>query len=261
MAYHEEALTSLAQKVFEELEPTRWIDLYSKSYPDLSMDEAYRVQFMVAEMRREAGHHQIGMKIGLSNPVIQQQFGVNEPVFGHMFDIMGLDGNAIDADKYITPIIEPEITFLLKKDIKGPGVTRADVLAATEGVFASIEIPNKRYMDQTVTAQDMLVVDTMAQGLVLGNTLYDPHNLDLRSQGVILEINGEVLATGAGAAVLDHPANSLVWLANRLVDFHTYLEAGSLVPAGSFTAAAFPKKGDMVKVTFTQLGSVEAHFA
>jgi 2-keto-4-pentenoate hydratase len=260
MAYPEEVLTALAQKIFDELGPTRQIDLYTKGCPDLSMEEAYRVQFMLAKMRREAGHHQIGMKIGLSNPAIQQQFGVNEPVFGHMFDIMGLDDNAIDTDKYITPIIEPEITFLLKKDLKGPGVTRADVLAATEGVFASIELPNKRYPDQTVSAQDMLVVDTMAQGLVLGNTLYDPRNLDLRSQGVILEINGNVLATGAGAAVLDHPANSLAWLANRLVDFGSFLKAGAIVPAGSFTAAAFPKKGDRVKVTFTQLGSVEAYF-
>ncbi len=260
MAYPEAELNALAQKVFDELDPTRKITLYTGEYPDLTMGEAYRVQFEVAEKRRVAGHHQVGMKIGLSNPVVQQQFGVNEPVFGHMFDIVGLDCHDIDTGRYLKPIVEPEITFLLKKDLKGPGVTRFDVLAATEGVFASIELPNNRYEEKSVTAQDMLVLDTMAQGLVLGDMLCDPHNIDLRTQGVVLEINGQMVATGAGAAVLDHPANSLAWLANRLVDYGTYLKAGYLVPAGSFTAAGFPKKGDVVKATFTQLGSVEARF-
>ena len=260
MSYPEAELKSLAQRVFEELGSTRKITLYSKDYPDLTTDEAYHVQFMVAEKRREAGHRQIGMKVGLSNPVVQRQFNVNEPIFGHLMNIVGLESHDIDTNRYLVPIVEPEITFLLKKDLKEPGITRVDVLAATEGVFASIEIPNKRYEEKDLTAADMLLIDTMPEGLVLGDTMHDPHNLDLRSQGVILEINGEVVATGAGAAVLDHPANSLAWLANRLVDFNAYLKAGSLVPSGSFTAAAFPNKGDVVKVTFTQLGCVEARF-
>ncbi|HIJ57022.1 MAG TPA: hypothetical protein HPQ03_12995 [Deltaproteobacteria bacterium] len=260
MAYQDTELKSLAQKIFNELAPNRKIHLYTGDLQDLSIEEAYQVQFEVAEKRRAAGHHQVGMKVGASNPVVQQQFGLHEPIFGHMFDIIGLENHTIDTSRYIKPIVEPEITFLLKKDIKGPGVTRSDVLAATEGVFASIELPNNRYEEKNVTAQDMLVLDTMAQGLVLGDMLCDPHNLDLRTQGVVLEINGRMVATGAGAAVLDHPANSLAWLANRLVDYGTYLKAGYLVPAGSFTAAGFPKKGDVVKATFTQLGSVEARF-
>ena len=260
MAYSDVELRSLAQQIFDELTPNRKIHLYTGVLPDLSIEEAYQVQFMVAEMRRKAGHRQIGMKVGASNPVVQQQFGLDEPIFGHLFDIVGLENHTIDTTEYIKPIIEPEITFLLKKDIKGPGVTRSDVLAATEGVYASIELPNNRYEEKGVTAQDMLVLDTMAQGLVLGDMLYDPRNIDLRTQGVVLEINGQMIATGAGAAVLDHPANSLAWLANRLVDYGTYLKSGYLIPAGSFTAAGFPQKGDVVKATFTQLGSVEARF-
>ena len=260
MTYSETELESLAQRIFDEHGSTRKITSYCNDYPYLSTDEAYRVQFVVAEKRREAGHRHIGMKVGLSNPVVQRQFKVDEPIFGHLINIVGLDSHDIDTSRYLVPIVEPEITFLLKKDLKGPGITRADVLAATEGIFASIEIPNKRYEEKDLSAVDMLLIDTMPEGLVLGDTLFDPHNIDLRAQGVILEINGEVIGTGAGAAVLDHPANSLAWLANRLADFDTYLKEGFLIPSGSFTAAAFPNKGDVVKATFTQLGSVEARF-
>ena len=259
--YTKAELQRIAEKVRGELDRSSPIRLYSDGVPGMTLEEAYQVQFMVAQMRLEKGERQIGFKIGLTEERLQKQFNMKEPVFGHlMSSLVGLDENRIDTDRYVRPIVEPEVTFLLGEDLKGPGITRGHVLAATEGVFASLEIPNMCYAQKDFSPTDIILVDVMAQGLVRGQTMYDVKDIDLSTVSVVLELNGRVSTTGTGASVLGHPADSVVWLANRLVGFDTYLKAGYLVPAGSLTGPCFVEKGDVVKARFSDIGSVDAYF-
>jgi 2-keto-4-pentenoate hydratase len=83
-------------------------------------------------------------------------------------------------------------------------------------------------------------------------------DVDLRLTGCTLHINGELVATGAGGAVLGSPLNSLVWLANTVGPLGVTLEPGHVVLPGSMTKAFPISPGDSIVANMSGLGSVSA---
>ena len=70
-----------------------------------------------------------------------------------------------------------------------------------------------------------------------------PDAVDLRWVGAMLFKNGVVEETGLGAAVLNHPATGVAWLANKIAPYGEFLRAGDVVlPAGvhEFTTVTIP---------------------
>ena len=230
-------------------------------YPGISDRDAYQIQVAAIDLKVSRGARIVGKKTGLTSKAMQQFLGVTEPDFGHLLDSMMLtDGQSIRLSEMIQPRAEPEIAFLLNRDLKGPGIGVTDVLNATESVTASLEIIDSRITDWKIKLADTIADNASSGRVVLGLQRVNPKGFDMRLTGMVFEKNGEIVATGAGAAVLGHPACAVAWLANRLSDFGFLLRAGEVILPGSLCGAIPVTAGDIVTATFDRVGSVSVKF-
>lgn len=237
------------------------LDPLTDRFPDLTITQAYQIQMAAVRNQQKEGRRVVGKKIGLTSQAMQDLLHVHEPDYGQLLDDMVvLNEQPIAADKLIQPRCEGEIAFLLGRDVKGPGVTVADVLAATEAVIPALEIVDCRIRDWKIKIQDTIADNAASARVVLGNKLTPVHNLDLRLVGMVLIKNGQLVATGAGAAALGHPAASVAWLANTLHKFDISLKAGEIILSGSLTTAPPLTAGDSFRVDFDRLGSASVYF-
>ena len=237
------------------------VQAFSERHPSLTQEEAYRIQLANAEAKVRSGAQVIGMKVGYTSRATQQQFGIDEPVFGLLMDSgVRRDGAEIPCAEAISPKIEPEIACLLKEDLKGPGVAVAHALAAIAGVMPSFELVDSRFRDWKANAIDMTADNVGGWGIVLGGRLTPVETIDLRTVGVVLERNGRVVSTGSGAAALGNPADVLAWLANKLASFNLGLKKGQVVITGSLVRAEPIQPGDCYRAEFDRIGVVSATF-
>jgi 2-oxopent-4-enoate/cis-2-oxohex-4-enoate hydratase len=160
----------------------------------------------------------------------------------------------------IQPKAEGEIAFILKHDLMGPGISAADVLRATDGVMACFEIVDSRIRDWKIKIQDTVADNASCGAFVLGDRMVDARSLDLRTCGMVLEKNGEVVVTGAGAATLASPVNAVAWLANTLGKLGMPLKAGEIVLSGALGAMVPVRAGDNLRVTIGGIGSCSVRF-
>jgi 2-keto-4-pentenoate hydratase len=233
----------------------------TETYPGLTISDAYAVQLAAIEQKIGQGAKVVGKKIGLTSKVMQQMFAVDQPDYGHLLDTMVVkNGGEAPMTRLLQPRVEGEIAFLLKRDLRGPGVTEAQVLAATEAVIPAIEIIDSRIRDWKIKLADTIADNASSGMFVLGDTRTPVGQIDLRLVGMVLEKNEELLGTGAGAAALGHPAASVAWLANKLAEFGLSLNAGEVILSGSLAVAPPVTSGDVIMVQFAQLGSVTVKF-
>jgi len=150
--------------------------------------------------------------------------------------------------------VEAEICFVLKDELKGPGVNAARVLAATAGVMPALEIIDSRFKDWKVKIQDTVADNAAAALVVLGGHMTDISNIDLRLIGVVLEKNGQIVATAAGASVLGNPVEAVAWLANKLGEYDIGLLPGELIMSGSVAAAVLAESGSCFTAICDRLG-------
>jgi 2-oxo-hept-3-ene-1,7-dioate hydratase len=232
----------------------------SKTWPDITIEDAYAISTEVARRRTAAGAKLIGHKVGLTSKAMQRSSQIDEPDYGYLFDYMMIaDGAKIPHENYCRPRVEIELAFVLGRPLKGPGVGLTDVLRATEYVVPAIEIVDARLQDPRKIF-DTIADNGAAAGIVIGGRPVKPLDVDLRWVGGIMYCNAEIEETGLAAGVLGHPALGVAWLANKLGQHGTTLEAGHLVLAGSFTRVVFAKKGDTLHADFGPLGGVAVQF-
>lgn len=198
--------------------------------PDITIEDAYRIQLRMIQRRVDAGETIIGKKIGVTSKVVMDMLKVNQPDFGQMTSGMVFsEGEAIRVDSMIAPRAEAEVAFILKRDLEGPGVTPADVLRATECVVPCFEIVDSRIQDWKIKIQDTVADNASCGVLTLGGVRRSPRDLDLALAGMVLEKNGEVISTSTGAAVQGSPVNAVAWLANTLGRLGIGLKAGEVI--------------------------------
>lgn len=256
-----ELIRALGDELYEALRERRTLEPLTARHPDITIEHAYRIQQRMLARRLDAGERVVGKKIGVTSRAVMDMLGVFQPDFGWLTDAMVYgDGQAVPADTLIQPKAEGEIAFVLRRSLKGPGVTAADVLAATEGVMACFEIVDSRIRDWQIRIQDTVADNASCGVFVLGERLVDPREVDLSLCGMVLEKNGEVLATGAGAAALGHPANAVAWLANTLGALDIGLEAGEVVLSGSLAAMVPVRAGDNLRITLGGIGGCSVRF-
>ena len=252
---------ALGDALYTALTSQQTIEPLSTRHPSLTIEDAYAIQQHLLARRIAQGERVIGKKIGVTSEAVMNMLGVFQPDFGWLTDGMVYnEGEAIPASSLIQPKAEGEIAFLLKKTLKGPGVTAADVIAATQGVMTCFEIVDSRIRDWKIKIQDTVADNASCGVFVLGDRLVDPRDVDLGTCGMVLEKNGEIVATGAGAAALGHPANAVAWLANTLGALGIALEAGEVILSGSLAAMVPVKAGDNLRVTIGGIGSCSVRF-
>lgn len=208
----------------------------TKSYPALSVPDAYRIQQANVQRRIELGERIVGHKIGLTAKAMQELFGVNEPDYGHLLDTMMHEpGTPLDLTELIDPQIEVEPAFVLGKRLQGPDLGISQVLAATDYVCVCFEVIDSRIIDWRIRLQDTVADNGSSARVVLGALKVDPHALQLDNLETELEVDGTVVETGNTSAILGHPANGIAWLANRIADFGLTLDVGQVVLPGTCT--------------------------
>ncbi len=255
-------MKALAEMLLAAEQSQKPIPPLTESDPGISVEDAYPIQLLVMEMKKSLGQVVVGKKIGLTSLAMQNMLGVKEPDYGHILDgMVVMEAEKIRTTDLIKPRIEGELAFVLKEDLQGPGVTLTEVIRCSEGVIPSLEIIDSRIVDWKIKLPDTVADNASSARIVLGGTITSLHSLDLRTVGMVLEKNGEVVATAAGAAVLGHPAQAVAWLANKLAAYGIALRKGEVILSGSLTAAMPIGAGDFVRADFGPLGDVKIKFA
>ena len=229
-------------------------------FPSLDWDDAYAIQGKIRERKVSRGIKVAGLKAGLTSQAKMKQMNVSEPVFGFICDYGSrADGGEVEIDGFIAPRVEAEIAFVTKSEIKGP-CHIGTVLQATDFVLPAVEILDSRYENFKFDLISVVADNTSAAGFVTGGNSRRVEDIDLRTLGIVLEKNGEVVELAAGAAVLGHPAESIVMLANMLARKGESIPAGTFVMTGGVTAAVGVERGDHIAVRYQHLGSVSMRF-
>ena len=228
---------------------------------DITIEDAYQIQQRMIQRRLDAGETIIGKKIGVTSKVVMDMLKVNQPDFGMMTSGMVFnEGESIDTSTMIAPRAEAEVAFVLKSDLMGPGVTAADVLRATDFVVPCFEIVDSRIQDWKIKIQDTVADNASCGVFVLGDRVVSPLDVDLNTCGMVLEKNGEIVATGAGAAALGAPANAVAWLANTMGALGIPLKAGEVILSGSLAIMVPVQAGDSLRVTIGGIGGCSVRF-
>lgn len=241
--------------------------LLSLRYPAMTLDDAYGVQAALVARKQQAGAKVIGWKIGLTSRAMQQALNITTPDSGVLLDdMLFADGATIPAGRFIQPRIEAEIAFVMKSRVAGAGVTRAEVLAATDYVAPSLEILDTRILRADLaTGKARVIFDTVSDnaanaGIVLGTARHAVDAVDLRWVGAIVSRDGVVEETGLGAGVLNDPVTGIVWLAHRLARYGMGIEPGEVLLSGSFIRPIEAPSGSRFHADFGTFGEVSLNF-
>ncbi|MDB4967062.1 MAG: 4-oxalocrotonate decarboxylase [Myxococcales bacterium] len=230
--------------------------------PALTIDDAYAISRHLLDRRLADGERVVGKKIGVTSKVVQRALDVHQPDFGWLTDRMRhYSGDELPiGEQLIQPRAEGEIAFVLKRALCGPGITPADVVAATECVMACFEVVDSRIRDWKIRIQDT-IADNASSGLfALSREAFDPRRVDFVTCGMVVEKNGEVISTGAGAAALGSPLACVAWLANTLGAYGVPLEAGEVILSGSLVPLEPVRPGDHMRVRIGGMGAAEVRF-
>lgn len=241
----------IARRLVEAIESRTPLE---PGWKGLDVDGAYAVQDTVLEL---LDRPVVAVKLGLTSRAKQEQMNVDEPLYGWLVEGSLVEpGSDLSRDELIQPRVEPEIAFVTSSELAGGGVTSTHVLAATRAVMPAIDVLDSRYAGYRFTLPDVVADNASAARFALGDPV-PAAGIDLRRVGCVFMKNGELVATAAGAAVLDHPAAAVAWFVRKLAERGRTLPAGSIVLAGALTAAVPVESGDTVTVEIDRIGSLE----
>ncbi len=259
---NEEKIRRHGDELYDAWQARRTVPPLLEREPDITIEDAYRIQLRMVERRVQAGETIVGKKIGVTSKPVQDLLGVYQPDFGQLTSgMVYAEGDTIDLGKLIQPKAEAELAFVLKHDLTGPGITAMDVVRATDYVTPCFEIVDSRITDWKIKIQDTVADNASCGVYVLSKTRGDPRKIDIALAGMVLEKNGELFSTGVGAAVQGSPANAVAWLANTLGSLGIPFKAGEVILSGSQSALVPVTDGDELVCTVGGLGSCRVKFA
>jgi 2-oxo-hept-3-ene-1,7-dioate hydratase len=258
---------SLARRLYEARRTRTQLRHFSREFPDMTLEDGYGIQSEWVKLERADGRSSRGWKIGLTSRAMQLASQITEPDFAPLMDDMFFDtGSDVPFERFIAPRVEVELAFILGKPLAGPGVTLFEVLQATDYVSPALEIIDARIeqFDRDSKAPRK-VFDTIADfaacaGVVLGGRPVKPDAVDLRWVGALLYKNAVIEESGLAAAVLNHPATGVAWLANKIAPFGEALQAGDVILGGSFTRPTPALRGDVIQADYGPLGNISMRF-
>ncbi|MEY2909182.1 MAG: 2-oxopent-4-enoate hydratase [Pseudomonadota bacterium] len=258
---NEQLIHELGDTLFRALENRTTIAPLTETHPAITVDDAYRISLRLLENRLAKGEQVIGKKIGVTSQAVMDMLNVHQPDFGFMTDAMRHDGDMPISQLLIQPRAEGELAFLLKKDLVGPGVTMADVIAATEAIVPCFEVVDSRIHDWKIKIQDT-VSDNASCGLFTINesAAINPDGFDLSTCVMTVTKNGKEISRGLGSAAMGNPAICVAWLANTLGEFGIKLNAGDVILSGSLVPLEPVQAGDSMTVSVEGIGACSVNF-
>ncbi|AJR26782.1 MULTISPECIES: 2-keto-4-pentenoate hydratase [Sphingomonadaceae] len=257
----QEALSAIAQRVDEAQMNGQSLTLPTAEHEGFDIACGYLVQDLLRERWRARGRRLVGYKAGLTSRAKMAQMKVDTPTFGFITADMAVpDGGACPTKLLSRPRVEPEIAFLLKHDIPARLRTEADVLAATEFIVPAIEIIDSRYADYKFDLPSVVADNSSSARYVIGGRPRRPNEIDLRTIGIVVLQNGEIVGEAASGAVLGSPARTIVMLSRWLAERGETLASGSLILTGGACEARLVSNGDTICARFQDMGDVTVRF-
>ena len=221
------------------------------------MDTGYRIQEANLEQRLARGETVVGVKLGLTSEAKQRRMGVYAPFVAWLTDDMVMNlGDPVPQHKLIHPRIEPEIVFVMKDRLEGPGVTRESAMAAVGTIAGGAEVIDSRYRNFRFRAGDVIADNASSGAYVVIDRTVTPDEIDLLVEKVDVSVDGRLQYSGTGEDVQGHPGEALALAANDLARRGKAIEAGWVVLTGGITDAVFAPPGSTVEVRFASLGGV-----
>lgn len=258
----EKFIKHYGQELYDAWRERRTVEPLLKREPDITLDDAYKIQQHYINSRLSAGETIVGKKIGVTSKPLQEFLGVYQPDFGQLTSGMVYrEGENIDLSKLIQPKAEAELAFVLKHDLIGPGITAMDVIRATDYVSPCFEVVDSRITDWQIKIQDTVADNASCGVFVLGDVKADPRDFDMTLAGMVVEMNGEFHSSSTGAAVQGAPANSVAWLANTLGALGIPFRAGEVILSGSQSQLIPVVDGDELVCTIGGLGACSVKFS
>jgi 2-oxo-hept-3-ene-1,7-dioate hydratase len=262
-----ETIRALAQRLYEARKTRVQLRHFSREFPAMTIEDGYAIQREWVKLEMADGRTILGRKIGLTSRAMQLSSQITEPDYAPLMDDMFFDtGGDVPIQRFIAPRVEVELAFVLGRDLKGPGVTLFNVMRATDYATPALEIIDARIEQfDRDTKAPRKVFDTIADfaanaGIVLGGRPVKPDAIDLRWVGALLYKNAVIEESGVAAAVLNHPATGVAWLANKIAAYGEQLSAGDIVLSGSFTRPTTAARGDVVHADYGPLGAISIRF-
>lgn len=256
-----DTITQIADELAAAEAARTMIPLLTARHPGMTVEDSYAVQ---NEWRRRgiaSGRRPVGRKIGLTSKVMQVATGISEPDYGAIFaDMVFENGSVIEHGRFSNVRVEVELAFVLAEPLRGPDITLFDVLRATEYVVPALEVLSSRIEMAGRTIVDTISDNAAMGGMVYGGNPTRPDAIDLRWVSALLYRNETIEESGVAAAVLNHPATGVAWLANKLAQHDDGLAAGEIVLAGSFTRPMWVEKGDTVLADYGPMGTIACRF-
>jgi 2-oxopent-4-enoate/cis-2-oxohex-4-enoate hydratase len=251
----------LTGELYDALRSGRAVPPLSERHPELTIDDAYAISLGFLARRLADGEKVVGKKIGVTSKAVQDMLGVHQPDFGFLTDWMHVDSDiGIEQKGLIAPRAEAEVAFFLRDSLTGPGVTAADVIAATESIAPCFEIVDSRIRDWKIGIVDTVADNASCGVYVIGDARADPRAHDLAALHVTVTKNGAPLSEGYGSAVQGNPAQAVAWLANTLGAYGVTLDAGDVILSGSLVPLAPAARGDVFEMTLHGIGGCAARF-
>jgi 2-oxo-3-hexenedioate decarboxylase len=261
MALSKKTIAELAEHLENAQLGARDVTKITDDYPDMDWSDAYDIQDEIRRRKEARGDKTVGLKAGLTSFAKMKQMGVDVPCFGFVSDSFARpDGGEIKMSELIHPKVEAEICVVTKAPLRGPGCHVGAVMAAIDFVIPAVEIIDSRYRDFKFDLKSVIADNTSASRFVIGGRARSVEALDLRTLGIVMEKNGQIVAMAAGAAVLGHPAAAVAMMANHLGQRGQEIPAGSFIMTGGVTEAIAVAAGDNINVRFQDLGSVSMRF-
>jgi 2-oxopent-4-enoate/cis-2-oxohex-4-enoate hydratase len=262
MALDKQKITHFGDALYESMRARTTIAPLTEQAPEITIEDAYQISLRMLERRLADGETMIGKKIGVTSKVVMDMLNVRQPDFGFLTDTM-VYGNSAEvpaSTTLIQPKAEGEIAFVLKSGLQGPGVTNADVIAATDFVMPCFEIVDSRIENWQIKIQDTIADNASCGAIVLGDKSVSPLDIDLSTCGIVVSLNGQVVSTGAGAAAMGSPVNAVTWLANTLGAYGIKLKAGDVILSGSLVPLQSVKPGDSMHMEIGGIGQASVRF-
>ena len=261
MAIPDEKLKEIGKDLFSAAMSATPIPTISKQYPEITYEEAYRIQRYMLEQYYKAGYVRSGRKIGLTSKAMRDLVNINEPDYGSIFfNNYFQSGSILSVSDFVIPRVEVEFAYKLKKDLDKHNISRSDVLDATEFIVCALELIDNRADMTGLKIYDSIADNAAFAAYTLGDIPVYPEEIDMRNVGVIIWKNDQQVAASSGAAVMGDTTNGIIWLANKMVELGEPLRAGEYVMAGSVVAAMPVQAGDRFRAQFGKFGEVSVRF-
>lgn len=258
---HTSQIEELGAELYNCMREQKVVKPLTERFSKITIEDAYQISRHYLNLRlARDGERVVGKKIGVTSDAVQSMLGVYEPDFGILTDAMQFSEGDVRIGNLIQPRAEAEVAFKLKADLRGPGVTAEEVLAATESVMACFEIVDSRIENWKIRIQDTVADNASCGVFVISDSGIDPREIDLAAVKVTVNKNGKLLSEGKGSAVQGSPLNAVAWLVNTLGAFGTPMKAGEIILSGSLVPLEPIVVGDQMSMTIPGIGSLDVNF-